>query len=140
MKPNRTKISGDKNLAQSRETNKTYRGGVKPVFCPMQGLWWRMARDGEKRWEIRVASSPVGRAFLARTPPFPIELREGYSGRSLPAVGLEVRRFDRVEEVPREILRNALLDPDMSISTLVRLNLLGPVVAVRFEVRKHGGE
>jgi hypothetical protein len=102
------------------------------VFCPMKGLWWRMAEAGKKKWEIRSARSPVGRALLARKPPFPIEFRLGYSGPSLFAVGLEVRRFAHVEEVPRKILRGACLDENLDISTLVRLNLLDPVVAVRF--------
>jgi hypothetical protein len=109
-------------------------GEARRVFCPLRGPWWRMVEAGAKRWEIRGARSPVGRALLRRTPPFPIEFRLGYSGPSLFAVGLEVLRFGSVDCVPGRILRGAGLDPEEEVPVLEGLGLSGPVVAVRFRV------
>jgi hypothetical protein len=106
------------------------------VFCPLRRGWWVLAASGQKTWEIRSASSPVGRALLRRTPPFPIVLRLGYSGYVVVAKAVEVRRFPSPRSIPREVLDGACA----SLRDLEGLGVRGEAVAVRFEVTAHGGK
>jgi hypothetical protein len=108
---------------------------ARPVFCPLKRRYFQLVLAGRKVWEIRSADGPVGRAIIKRTPPFPIVLRLGYSGRVVVATAVEVRRFRSPESIPKGVLDGACV----TLHDLQELGIRGEVVATRFEVRAHGG-
>jgi hypothetical protein len=105
---------------------------MRSVFCPLKKEWFALVAVGRKTWEFRSTASPVGRAILSRTPPFPIRFREGYRGESVTAVAEEVKVFSSPEEIPEDILWHGCATAEK----LRGLGMTGKVVAIRFTLTR----
>jgi hypothetical protein len=115
---------------------------MRPVFYPLKGKWFGLVASDKKTWELRSASSPVGRALLRRTPPFQIEFRRGYSGGPVLAEAREVRVFSDPKEISEDVLSGGCV----RLKDLKDLGMNGRIVAVNFRAQflwtpqQHGGQ